>query len=121
MGNNRTYLGAWFQAAGVIVRRLPKGVYAGFDPTARSLHVGNLLILLNLFRSSKFDCQPIAIIGGATALVGDPSGRSTGTMKLLDFLSLTRALRIGCFEQGPSDRDLKPAQVGSTITRITFI
>ncbi|KAI6217459.1 Tyrosine--tRNA ligase, mitochondrial [Aphelenchoides fujianensis] len=60
-----------------IVRNLPgNGVYAGFDPTANSLHVGNLLIISNLLRSSLFGCDPIALIGGATALIGDPTGRS---------------------------------------------
>ncbi|GMS94444.1 hypothetical protein PENTCL1PPCAC_16619, partial [Pristionchus entomophagus] len=151
------------------MRRLPKGVYAGFDPTARSLHVGNLLILLNLFRSSKFDCQPIAIIGGATALVGDPSGRSTdrdasrlhealenrhlimkqiqllwrnarerilagskselkcidnsewySEMKLLDFFSLTRPLRIGEMLRTRAIRSRLEAGAGSGVSLPEF-
>lgn len=54
-------------------------LYAGFDPTSDSFHIGNLMILTALFRSSLMQCNPIALIGGATALVGDPSGRTTGT------------------------------------------
>ncbi|CAI4222116.1 unnamed protein product [Auanema sp. JU1783] len=57
--------------------KLPACVYAGFDPTADSLHLGNLLVLLNLLRASQFGVKPIAIVGGATALIGDPSGRDT--------------------------------------------
>ncbi|KAI1725094.1 tRNA synthetases class I (W and y) domain-containing protein [Ditylenchus destructor] len=57
---------------------LPNNLYAGFDPTANSLHVGNLLIISNLLRSSRFGCRPLALIGEATALVGDPAGRTTG-------------------------------------------
>ncbi|ASP27924.1 tyrosyl-tRNA synthetase [Spiroplasma corruscae] len=53
-----------------------KSVYCGFDPTADSLHVGHLIQLLNLKRFSKFGFNPIAIIGGATAMIGDPSFKS---------------------------------------------
>ncbi|MFH4979500.1 hypothetical protein AB6A40_006209 [Gnathostoma spinigerum] len=59
------------------LRDLPNVLYAGFDPTSDSLHVGNLVIFLNLLRSVQFGCTPIALIGGATALVGDPSGRNS--------------------------------------------
>ena len=54
----------------------PMVVYAGFDPTADSLHVGNLvpLLLLRRFRDAGHEC--IALAGGATGMVGDPSGRS---------------------------------------------
>ncbi|KAK5986644.1 Tyrosine--tRNA ligase [Trichostrongylus colubriformis] len=55
---------------------LPPVAYAGFDPTAKSLHIGNLLIVVNLLRSAQFGVRPIAVVGGATALIGDPSGRS---------------------------------------------
>ncbi|BES99460.1 tyrosyl-tRNA synthetase [Nesidiocoris tenuis] len=51
-------------------------VYAGFDPTARSLHVGNLLVLMNLLHWQRGGHQPIALIGGATGRIGDPSGRN---------------------------------------------
>lgn len=52
-------------------------VYAGFDPTADSLHVGNLLVLVNLLHWQASGHQVIALIGGATGHIGDPSERNT--------------------------------------------
>jgi len=52
-------------------------VYAGFDPTADSLHVGSLLPLMILRRFQKAGHKPIAIAGGATGMIGDPSGKSS--------------------------------------------
>ncbi len=52
-------------------------LYCGFDPTADSLHVGNLVPLLTLRRFQLFGHRPIALAGGATGLIGDPSGRSS--------------------------------------------
>ncbi|XP_014288582.1 tyrosine--tRNA ligase, mitochondrial [Halyomorpha halys] len=54
----------------------PQTVYAGFDPTARSLHVGNLLILANLLHWQRGGHRVVALIGGATGRIGDPSGRN---------------------------------------------
>jgi tyrosyl-tRNA synthetase len=54
----------------------PITLYAGFDPTADSLHVGNLVPLLGLRRFQLFGHFPIALAGGATGLVGDPSGKA---------------------------------------------
>ena len=51
-------------------------LYAGFDPTADSLHVGSLLPLMMLRRFQKSGHRPIAIVGGATGMIGDPSGKS---------------------------------------------
>src|SRR6185503_12594387 len=48
-------------------------VYAGFDPTAASLHVGHLLPILSLARVQRFGHSPIALVGGGTGLIGDPS------------------------------------------------
>jgi tyrosyl-tRNA synthetase len=59
-------------------QRLAKGpitLYCGFDPTADSLHVGNLIPLLTLRRFQAFGHHPIALAGGATGLIGDPSGK----------------------------------------------
>jgi tyrosyl-tRNA synthetase len=50
--------------------------YIGFDPTAASLHVGNLLVLMALARLQRFGHSPIAIAGGGTGLIGDPSGKA---------------------------------------------
>ena len=51
-------------------------VYVGFDPTADSLHVGSLLPLMILRRFQRAGHRPIAIVGGATGMIGDPSGKS---------------------------------------------
>ncbi|MBY0586365.1 tyrosine--tRNA ligase [bacterium] len=50
--------------------------YCGFDPTAASLHVGNLLAILGLRRLKNAGVLPIAVVGGATGMIGDPSGKS---------------------------------------------
>jgi len=50
--------------------------YAGFDPTASSLHVGSLLPAMALARLQRFGHSPIGIVGGGTGMVGDPSGKS---------------------------------------------
>ncbi len=50
--------------------------YIGFDPTAPSLHVGSLLPMIALARMQRFGHRPIAIVGGGTGLIGDPSGKS---------------------------------------------
>jgi tyrosyl-tRNA synthetase len=54
----------------------PRTVYAGFDPTANSLHVGHLMALMILRRFQKVGHRPIAVIGGATGMIGDPSGKN---------------------------------------------
>ncbi len=54
----------------------PQTVYVGFDPTATSLHVGSLLPLMMLRRFQSFGHSPIALVGGATGMIGDPSGKS---------------------------------------------
>jgi tyrosyl-tRNA synthetase len=51
-------------------------VYAGYDPTATSLHVGNLVPLVLQMRLQRAGHRPIVLVGGATGVVGDPSGRS---------------------------------------------
>jgi tyrosyl-tRNA synthetase len=63
-----------------LTERLAQGpltLYAGFDPTADSLHVGNLVPLLALRRFQLAGHRPIALAGGATGMVGDPSGKSS--------------------------------------------
>ena len=62
-------LGTWLEAK-------PRTVYAGFDPTADSLHVGSMLGLMMLRRFQKAGHRPIAVVGGATGMIGDPSGKS---------------------------------------------
>ena len=54
----------------------PVTVYVGFDPTASSLHVGSLLPIMALARLQRAGHRPIALVGGGTGLIGDPSGKS---------------------------------------------
>jgi tyrosyl-tRNA synthetase len=58
------------------LREKSRTVYAGFDPTADSLHVGSLMPLMMLRRFQKAGHRPIALAGGATGMIGDPSGKS---------------------------------------------
>src|SRR6187397_1273365 len=51
-------------------------LYSGFDPTASSLHVGHLLPALTLARLQRSGHRPIAVVGGGTGMIGDPSGKS---------------------------------------------
>jgi tyrosyl-tRNA synthetase len=86
----------------------PITVYCGFDPTADSLHIGHLVPLLVLRRFQLFGHQPIALAGGATGMIGDPSGRSD-ERNLLDGPALDRNLasitgqlaRLLDFDGGP--------------------
>ena len=59
------------------LKRAPIILYCGFDPTADSLHVGNLVPLLGLRRFQLFGHHPIAVAGGATGSIGDPSGKTS--------------------------------------------
>lgn len=69
----------------------PFTVYCGFDPTADSLHIGHLVALMGLAWFQKFNHRPIAIIGGATGMIGDPSGK-TSERQLLDETTIERNL-----------------------------
>lgn len=71
--------------------RKPLTVYVGFDPTADSLHLGNLLGILTLAWFARAGHKPVALVGGATGRVGDPSGRST-ERPLLDGVAIQRNL-----------------------------
>jgi tyrosyl-tRNA synthetase len=62
-------LGAW-------LAERPRTLYAGFDPTSNSLHVGHMLPLMMLRRFQKAGHTPIPLVGGATGMIGDPSGKS---------------------------------------------
>lgn len=73
-----------------------RAVYAGFDPTADSLHVGHMVALMNLRRFQKAGHRPIALVGGATGMIGDPSGRSE-ERNLLSAEALNH--NVACIEQ----------------------
>jgi tyrosyl-tRNA synthetase len=59
-----------------LLKEKSRTVYVGFDPTADSLHVGHLVALMVLHRFQKAGHRPIALVGGATGMIGDPSGKS---------------------------------------------
>ncbi len=71
--------GLLFQQTDGCAAALAKGPlkgYCGFDPTAESLHVGNLVSLLGLVRLAQAGHTAVALVGGGTAMIGDPSGKS---------------------------------------------
>jgi tyrosyl-tRNA synthetase len=64
------------QGASDVLSRDNITAYSGFDPTASSLHVGHLLPIMGLARLQRFGHSPIALVGGGTGLIGDPSGKA---------------------------------------------
>lgn len=64
-----------------------RSAYVGFDPTADSLHIGNLVTIMLLAHFQRCGHRPVALVGGATGMIGDPSGRST-ERNLLDEATL---------------------------------
>jgi len=91
----------------------PITLYGGFDPTADSLHVGNLVPLLLLRRFQDAGHRPIALAGGATGMIGDPGGR-TDERALLDAVTLDANLagigpqleRLLDFTPGPTQAEV---------------
>src|SRR5579859_4630845 len=65
--------------------------YIGFDPTSDSLHIGSLVPILLLVHLQKAGHKPVALVGGATGMVGDPSGKSE-ERNLLDETTLNHNL-----------------------------
>ena len=74
----------------------PRTLYIGFDPTADSMHIGNLLQVMTLRRFQKAGHNSIALVGGATGMIGDPSGK-TDERQLLTEDILQHNLT--CFQQ----------------------
>ncbi len=70
----------------------PTRIYCGFDPTADSLHLGNLVAIMGLAWFQRFGHMPVAIVGGATGMIGDPSGKSA-ERQLLDEATLENNLK----------------------------
>jgi tyrosyl-tRNA synthetase len=71
----------------------PISAYIGFDPTADSLHVGHLIPIFGLIRLQRRGGKPVALVGGGTGMIGDPSGRSS-ERNLLDHATL--AHNVAC-------------------------
>jgi tyrosyl-tRNA synthetase len=87
--------------------------YNGFDPSADSLHVGHLIPILGLLRLQERGGKPIALVGGGTGMIGDPSGRST-ERNLLD--ADTLAHNVGSIRaQLERFLDFSPGPVGAVM------
>lgn len=99
----------------------PQAIYCGFDPTAESLHIGNLVAIIALIHCQRAGHQPIAVVGGATAHIGDPSGKTKdreeisaetveqniiGLTENLDRIFTNHALHLW-----KDDRDLKDVKI----------
>jgi tyrosyl-tRNA synthetase len=78
------------------VEAAPIVLYCGFDPSAESLHAGNLVPLLALRRFQLFGHHPIAVAGGATGLIGDPSGKAIERQLIT---TETLATNIACLKE----------------------
>jgi tyrosyl-tRNA synthetase len=55
----------------------PRTIYVGFDPTADSLHLGNLIPVMGLAHAQRHGHRPVVLVGGGTGLIGDPSGKTS--------------------------------------------
>src|SRR6478735_3888436 len=73
--------------ADLFTKEAPVSAYAGYDPTSSSLHVGNLVPTILLKRLQLAGHRPIILVGGATGMIGDPSGKSA-ERNLLDDATL---------------------------------
>jgi tyrosyl-tRNA synthetase len=76
-----------------LAQHAPVSGYIGFDPTAASLHIGNLATIMLLVHLQRAGHRPVALVGGATGMIGDPSGKSA-ERNLLDETTL-RANQAG--------------------------
>jgi tyrosyl-tRNA synthetase len=72
-----------------LAKNAPITGYIGFDPTAASLHIGNLATIMLLVHLQRAGHRPVALVGGATGMIGDPSGKSA-ERNLLDEETLRR-------------------------------
>ncbi|MDE3003706.1 MAG: tyrosine--tRNA ligase [Gemmatimonadota bacterium] len=69
----------------------PRTIYIGFDPTARSLHLGSLVPIMGLVHAQRAGHTPIALVGGGTGLIGDPSGKAAERQLLTKELAAENA------------------------------
>ncbi len=111
---------------GTLLAAGPVPLYAGYDPTASSLHVGNLVPTILLARFQAAGHKPLVLVGGATGMIGDPSGRSD-ERNLLDQDTLAANL-AGIRAQLERFLDFSPGPTGAVVVNnadwfrpITFI
>src|SRR5580704_17521503 len=72
----------------------PRTIYVGFDPTADSLHLGNLIPVMGLAHAQRHGHRPLVLVGGGTGLIGDPSGKSVERTLLTEEKTEANALAI---------------------------
>ena len=99
--------------AGRLARGRAVSGYIGFDPSADSLHVGHLVPIFGLLRLQRFGGRPVALIGGGTGMIGDPSGRSS-ERNLLDRETLETNV-VGIRAQLERFLDFTPGDVGAVM------
>jgi tyrosyl-tRNA synthetase len=107
---------------------LPLKIYCGFDPTADSLHLGNLVPVMGLAWFQKFGHTPYALVGGATGRIGDPSGKSN-ERNLLDDVTLSKNIRalkksfekLLSFKEGPKPVILDNNDWLGSFSLLTFL
>jgi tyrosyl-tRNA synthetase len=95
----------------------PITAYIGFDPTADSLHIGSMVQIVLLMHLRRFGHRPIALVGGATGMIGDPSGKSD-ERNLLDEATLSRNIDgirrvLSRFVDFDSSDEMAPAMVNN--------
>jgi tyrosyl-tRNA synthetase len=90
------------------LKQSPRTAYIGFDPTAPSLHVGHLLQIMTLRRWQQAGHKVIAVVGGGTALIGDPSGKTD--MRQMLTLDAIRQNMVGIKAQLAKFLDMSPSR-----------
>jgi tyrosyl-tRNA synthetase len=100
--------------AELLAKNAPVSIYAGYDPTASSLHVGNLVPTILLKRLQLAGHRPVIVVGGATGMIGDPSGKSD-ERNLLDEATLATNL-AGIRDQLSRLLDFESASIGALMT-----
>jgi tyrosyl-tRNA synthetase len=106
---------------GALRKRLAEGpvtLYCGFDPTADSLHVGSLVPLMGLRRFQDAGHKPIALVGGGTGLIGDPSGKKEERVLNTDEVvqSYTESQRLQLMKYLDFETKTNPARMVSNYT-----
>ena len=72
----------------------PRTIYIGFDPTADSLHLGNLIPVMGLAHAQRHGHRPLVLVGGGTGLIGDPIGKSNERALLAEDAARHNAIRV---------------------------
>jgi tyrosyl-tRNA synthetase len=98
---------------GALLDQGPVSFYCGYDPTSASLHVGNLVPVILQARLQRAGHRPIVLVGGATGMVGDPSGKSTERNLLAD--EELNANLAGIRQQLSRFLDFSPGPTGAII------